>query len=95
MKKKPEEIFKTNENLLLKIRRKNWERVLLPVKEYDFDVDVFSILVKEILEKMWHWLVGDVSADDDVPRKCWHFICLVSWRSIDNQNVLLLEYKTG
>ena len=21
-----------------------------------------------------------------------HFICLVSWRSIDNQNVLLLEY---
>jgi hypothetical protein len=39
----------------------------LPVKENDFDVDVFSILVKEILKEVRHWLVGDVPADDDVP----------------------------
>lgn len=51
-----------------RLRRRDWmKKGRLPVKENDFDVDVFSILVKEILKKVRHWLVGDVSADDYVP----------------------------
>lgn len=37
------------------------------MEEHYFDVDVFSILVKEILEKVRHWLVRDVPTDDYVP----------------------------
>lgn len=34
----------------------------------DFYVNVFSVLVEEILEKMGHGFVGDVTANDDVPK---------------------------
>lgn len=49
-----------------------WRRITktnqgLPVKKNHFNVDIFSILVQEILEKVRHRLVGDVSANDDVP----------------------------
>jgi hypothetical protein len=37
------------------------------VQEYYFNVDVFPVFVKEVLEEVGDGLVGDVSADHDVP----------------------------
>lgn len=39
----------------------------LPVKEYNFDVNILTILVKKILEEVRHRLVGDMSTHDDMP----------------------------
>jgi hypothetical protein len=37
------------------------------VQEHYFNVDVFPVFVKEVLEEVGDGLVGDVSADHDVP----------------------------
>lgn len=41
----------------------------VPVEEDDFDVNVFAILVQEILEEVGHGFVGDVAADDNMPER--------------------------
>ena len=40
----------------------------LPVKEDNLDVDILTILMEEVFEKMRNGLIGDVTADDDVSR---------------------------
>ena len=40
---------------------------MLPVEEDNLNVDVFSIFVKEVFEEVRHRLVGDVTADNNVP----------------------------
>ena len=37
------------------------------MEEDNLNVDIFSIFVKEVFEEVWHRLVGDVTADNNVP----------------------------
>lgn len=39
----------------------------IPVKENDLYVNIFTVLVQEILQKVAHGLVGYVSANDNMP----------------------------
>ncbi len=41
----------------------------LPVQEDDLHVHVLPVLVQKVLEEVRDGLVGDVSADDDVPER--------------------------
>lgn len=43
------------------------ERLFLPVQKDDFDVNVFPVLVEEVLQEMRNRLVRDVAANDNVP----------------------------
>ena len=38
------------------------------MQEDDLDVDVLAVLVQKVLEKVRDGLVGDVAADDNVPK---------------------------
>ena len=40
----------------------------LPVKKDNLDVDILTILMEEVFEKMRNRLIGDVTADDDVSK---------------------------
>lgn len=37
-----------------------------PVQEYHFNIDIFTILVEEIFQKVAHTLVGDMTTNDNV-----------------------------
>ena len=39
------------------------------MEKHDFDVNVLAVLVEKVLEKVRHRLVGDVTADDNVPEQ--------------------------
>ena len=40
---------------------------MLPVEEDNLNVDIFSIFVKKVFEEVRPRLVGDVTADNNVP----------------------------
>ena len=40
---------------------------MLPVEEDNLNVDIFSIFVKKVFEEVRHRLVGDVTADNNMP----------------------------
>ena len=39
------------------------------MEENHFDVNIFSVLVQEVLQEVRHRLIGDVATDHDVPGK--------------------------
>ena len=41
----------------------------IPVKEDNLDIYILPVLVKEVLEEMGHWLIGDVTTHHNVPEK--------------------------
>ena len=47
----------------------------MPVQKNHLDVDVFSIFVEKVFQKVRNRLVGDVSANHDVPAKKYSVIC--------------------
>ena len=52
--------------LILTLELQIWR---LSMQEDHLDVDIFAILMKEILQKMAYRLVGYVAADDNMPRE--------------------------
>ena len=39
------------------------------MQEDNLHVHILPVLVEEVLEEVWHWLVGDVATHHNVPGK--------------------------
>ena len=47
----------------------------MPVQKNHLDVDILSVFVKKVFQKVRHRLIGDVSTNHDVPAKKYSVIC--------------------
>ena len=66
----------------------------MPVQKNHLDVDILSIFVEKVFQKVRNRLVGDVSTDDNVPAKISSVIC--KFRIFQNNlTISVLHARSG
>ena len=66
----------------------------MPVQKNHLDVDILSIFVEKVFQKVRNRLVGDVSTDDNVPAKISSVIC--KFRVFQNNlTISVLHARSG
>ena len=66
----------------------------MPVQKNHLDVDILSIFVEKVFQKVRNRLIGDVSANHDVPAKKYSVIC--KFRVFQNKlTISVLHARSG
>ena len=66
----------------------------MPVQKNHLDVDILSVFVKKVFQKVRHRLIGDMSADDNVPAKKYSVTCKFRI-SQNNLTMSVLHARSG
>ena len=45
------------------------KKLYKPMKKHNFNINILTILVKEVFQEMWHRLIGDMATNNNVPAR--------------------------